>query len=291
MSVLNANQLPSATGLDLGSSSQRWDAFIQALDVSTTATIAGALTVTGAQTFTGNATFQGNISVAGTSTLTGNVTAVGTVSIGGGTALATTNQTGTGSLVLATSPTISAPTVSGHPTVEGVTSTGATGTGKFVFDTAPTVSSPVINGTPSGTGIPTVTLKKGSGGGNYTTASTTYVRADSTNLNYAVTIPSGWKLMVSASGSAFTATGAVSMNVAIADGGSDNTGILVEHAMTASSTSAFMGWAIHWVITGDGASHTINLQYKTSNASDSATISNSSATIVPQMVCFLTPSN
>jgi len=64
--------------------------------------------------------------------------------------------TGTGNVVLATSPTISAPTITGHPTVEGVTSTGATGTGKFVFDSSPTITTPTIvtsatfNGSSSG---------------------------------------------------------------------------------------------------------------------------------------------
>ncbi len=51
---------------------------------------------------------------------------------------------GTGAIVLATSPTISAPTISGHPVVEGVTSTGATGTGNFVFGTSPTIATPTL---------------------------------------------------------------------------------------------------------------------------------------------------
>lgn len=59
--------------------------------------------------------------------------------------------TGTGAPVLAV-----APTITGHPTIEGVTSTGATGTGKFVFDTSPTIatptlSAPVLSGTITGT--------------------------------------------------------------------------------------------------------------------------------------------
>lgn len=45
-----------------------------------------------------------------------------------------------GGVVLATAPTISAPVLAGHPTVEGVTSTGATGTGLFVFGTKPTIN-------------------------------------------------------------------------------------------------------------------------------------------------------
>jgi len=65
--------------------------------------------------------------------------------------LTLTASTGTGSPVRATSPTISAPTISGHPTVEGVTSTGATGTGKLVFDTSPTLVTPALGTPASGT--------------------------------------------------------------------------------------------------------------------------------------------
>jgi hypothetical protein len=61
--------------------------------------------------------------------------------------------TGTGNtIVLGTSPTIS-----GHPTVEGVTSTGATGTGKFVFDTSPTLATPTL-GIATATSINKVTI-------------------------------------------------------------------------------------------------------------------------------------
>jgi len=68
------------------------------------------------------------------------------IPVGGGTTspIVWTEATGTGSPVRATSPTISSPTISGHPTVEGVTSTGATGTGKLVFDTSPTITTPVV---------------------------------------------------------------------------------------------------------------------------------------------------
>ena len=61
---------------------------------------------------------------------------------GGGALPVWTTATGTGSPVRAASPTIT-----GHPTIEGVTSTGATGTGKFVFDTSPTLVTPIL-GTP-----------------------------------------------------------------------------------------------------------------------------------------------
>jgi hypothetical protein len=52
-------------------------------------------------------------------------------------------KTSTGSQGVTMSGTLS---VTGHLTVEGVTSTGATGTGKFVFDGTPTISTPSMSG-------------------------------------------------------------------------------------------------------------------------------------------------
>jgi hypothetical protein len=51
---------------------------------------------------------------------------------------ALTTKTGTGSAVFGTAPTISAPVISGHATIEGVTPTGATGTGNIVLSASPT---------------------------------------------------------------------------------------------------------------------------------------------------------
>lgn len=168
-----------------------------------------------------------------------------------------------------------------------------TGTGVAVFGTAPTISAPVINGTPSGTGIPTVTLKTGTGGGNYTTSSTSLVRVDATNLAYTVTIPTGWKLMVNASGVVSSATGPGGVNIALADGSADNTGILVLvlDVPAISGTGSFNAWTLNWVVNGDGASHTINLQFSTGNASDAAIMVNNTSTQKPMMTFMLTPSN
>jgi hypothetical protein len=66
--------------------------------------------------------------------------------------LVSNTMTGTGKVVMDTSPTISAPTISGHPVIEGVTPTGATGTGKLVFATSPTLVTPTI-GAASGTSL------------------------------------------------------------------------------------------------------------------------------------------
>lgn len=52
--------------------------------------------------------------------------------------------TGTGSYVKAAAPTVADAVLSGHPTIEGVTSTGATGTGPLVFGTSPTISNATL---------------------------------------------------------------------------------------------------------------------------------------------------
>ena len=144
---------------------------------------------------------------------------------------------------------------------------------------------------PSPTAFMGLTLKKGSGGVNYSSASTTYVRVDSTNLAFTVTVPTGWKLAVTASGNITTLTAAIAANVALADGTSDNSGILVEGNFLPQAAGVTQFFALNWVVAGDGASHTINLQYKTSNGADSVQITNTSATFLPTMVFTLMPSN
>ncbi len=51
-----------------------------------------------------------------------------------------TGATGTGNIVFATSPSVSDPTITGHATIEGQTLTGVTGTGKLVLDNDPTIT-------------------------------------------------------------------------------------------------------------------------------------------------------
>jgi hypothetical protein len=228
MGTFNANILPTATGLDLGSSNQRWDGNIQTLDVAGNATI------------TGNATISGTLAVTGTTTHTGAVTLSG-----------------------------------------GITSGAAIAT--------PTITSPVINGTPSGTGIPTLTLKKGSGVGTYTTASASFVDVDATNLSYTVTIPTGWKLSVAARGELGVQTALVPVEMRIIDG---STEIAISRILPAA-LNTFPAGDAHMIalITGDGASHTVKLQFKTTNAADTCNLSNSSSTDTPMMLFNLCPSN
>lgn len=177
-------------------------------------------------------------------------------------------------------------TASGTMTLPAATDTIV---GRATTDTLTnkTLTSPVVNGTPTGTGIPTVTLKKGSGAGTYTSASTTYVQVDSTNLLFTVTIPTGWKLLISSSGRAGTVTAAVAWFVSLADGGVT----LVETNGIATGVGVANPFALNWVIAGDGASHTVDLRYKTSNGADSVIIGNGTASDVPTVTFLLTPSN
>jgi hypothetical protein len=153
--------------------------------------------------------------------------------------------------------------------------------------TATSLTSPAINGTPTGTGIPTLTLKKGSGAGNYTSTSLTAVQVDGTNLTYTVTIPTGWKLSVQASGTVGSNTASVTVAVSITDGGTK----LQEITALGPTAAGLIPFSLSSVITGDGASHTIDLRFFTTNASDAVAILNASSTQIPTMTFNLSPSN
>lgn len=76
--------------------------------------------------------------------LSGTLGVTGHVTLEGVTS---TGATGTGNIVFATSPSVSDLTVTGHATIEGQTLTGVTGTGKLVLDNAPTITGhPTIEG-------------------------------------------------------------------------------------------------------------------------------------------------
>lgn len=106
-------------------------------------------------------------------------------------ASAVTNETGSGALVFGTSPTISAPTISGHPTIEGVTSTGATGTGNLVFATNPTISGNITSTTFNNVGLSsagaTAALGLGSGKNVQLNNSMTLAGTDGTTITFQAT--------------------------------------------------------------------------------------------------------
>lgn len=183
--------------------------------------------------------------------------------------------TATGTYTLGGTSTIASPTLSG------------TVTGTYTLGGTPTISSPIINGTPTGTGIPTLTVKSGSGAGDYTTSSATYVDIDATNLTYTVTIPTNWKLHVTTVATVKHSTLAATVGYAIFD--TQPAAVVVEQVIDQAVAGDREALALTHVITGDGNAHTVKVQWKTSGAT--ATMSNSSSTFTPKMTFILSPSN
>lgn len=143
-----------------------------------------------------------------------------------------------------------------------------------------------------------LTLKTGSGSGNYTGANTAFAAVDTTNLCYSVTIPTGWKLSVQASGVLESVTAAVVQSVALADAGATCTtgGVTAlagsERDTTPTAIATFDApFATGYVLTGDGNAHSILLLAKTANGSDDWGIQNTSAAAAPSMTFTLMPSN
>lgn len=136
-----------------------------------------------------------------------------------------------------------------------------------------------------------ITFKKGNAAGDYSTNSAAFVNVDGTNLAYTVTVPVGFKLAIQANGTinAPSITTSVTTDVALADGGTLLSSSTMQDSNGDPSITAF---ALGWVITGDGASHSITLQYKKDGGSSSAAnITNNTTSYVPTMVFVLAPSN
>lgn len=130
---------------------------------------------------------------------------------------------------------------------------------------------------------PTMTLKTGSGAGNYTTDGAAYANMDGTNLSYTAVIPTGWKLSVNAWVNAQNSLLNSANALAIADGG----------VVVCETTNEWVAGirnmqVLGAIIAGDGTSHVITLQYKTS--AGTTTVSNASASVAPRMMFLLTPS-
>jgi hypothetical protein len=142
-------------------------------------------------------------------------------------------------------------------------------------------------------------LKTGSGGGNYTGTNTAYVSVDTTNLCLsAITVPTGWKLKVEASGVLESVTAAVAQSIALADAGTTCAGGGItalngtERTITPPAAGIFdEGFQTQYVFTGDGAAHSLSLIAKTSNAADAWGVQNTSATVAPSIIYTLMPSN
>jgi hypothetical protein len=121
-----------------------------ALSVTNNAIVGGTLGVT--------SSFSVNTNKFTVAASTGNTAIAGTLNVTGHVTLegvTSTGATGINKLVFDTNPTISGATFTNHVTVEGVTSTGATGTGKLVFDNTPTIVTPTISGHFTAEGVTT----------------------------------------------------------------------------------------------------------------------------------------
>ncbi len=88
-------------------------------------------------------TFATSLTASGSSVITTDTTVAHTLKLQGYTGTVYSDLL---TITNAATPTISIadPTLTGHPTIEGITSTGATGSGKFVFDNSPTLVTPNI---------------------------------------------------------------------------------------------------------------------------------------------------
>lgn len=134
--------------------------------------------------------------------------------------------------------------------------------------------------------VPTITEKKGSGAGAYSTASASYVDIDATNLAYTVTIPVGMKLAVTAYITTQDSTLAAAQGFAIFD--TQPSAVISETVNEAEVAANREQMVLTAVITGDGNAHTVKLQFKTS--AGTMTVSNSSTSFTPRMLLLLSPS-
>lgn len=128
--------------------------------------------------------------------------------------------------------------ISGHVTIEGVTSTGATGTGDFVFATSPTLVTPNL-GTPSAvtltnaTGLPVSTGISGLGTG----IAAWLASPSSANLATAVTDETGTGSLVFSNGPTITLGNATGLPISTGVSGL-GTGIATALAVSVGSAGA-----------------------------------------------------
>lgn len=136
----------------------------------------------------------------------------------------------------------------------------------------------------------TMTLKTAPSGkaAIYSTTSTTFVPVDSTNLSYTVTIPTGYNLLINATGNA-TSTGSSTVVIGLFDGSTS----LVSTDL--DSDGPFQPWALTWIIAGNGESHTIKLEYKTATSAYEAVIpyftTQAEGMVAPVMTFLMAPTS
>ena len=145
--------------------------------------------------------------------------------------------------------------------------------------------------------IQTTYYKVGSGAGSYSAFNTTYANVDTTNLCQVVTVPTGWKLIISAAGSAGSNNAAVSVQFSLSDigttcGGGGVTPLIATAILPSTFNTVTSPFNLQHVLNGDGNAHAISLQALTSNVADSWTLLNVNAgKLLPTMILTLVPSN
>lgn len=136
----------------------------------------------------------------------------------------------------------------------------------------------------------TMVQKKGDGSTTYNTTSGSLVNVDATNLSYTVTVPSGYKLFITATGSYLGTAGGTNDNlVAITD--TSTSTILNQLQNNPAVTGGATPITLTAILTGDGNSHTINLQFASSNSSGVGIINSTGLSQFPIMTFLLMPSN
>lgn len=131
---------------------------------------------------------------------------------------------------------------------------------------------------------PVITAKLGTGAGNYTTTSTSYVDVDATNLAYTVTPSTGTKLLVMITGL---------MQNDVAGGGqsylglydSSSNSILAQTVVNDNGNTVGIEYpaVITTVVVGDNKPHTLKLQFKAGAGGGTAHLHNSGG-IIPSLI-------
>ena len=257
---------------------------INSLTISTstgTLTIANGKTLTASNTltFTGTDSSSVEFGAGGTVAYKGSSLAQFAATTSSELAGIISDETGSGSLVFATSPTIS-----GHPTIEGVTSTGATGTGKFVFDGSPSLTTPSL-GVATATSINSLTISTSTGtltiaNGKTLTASNTltFTGTDTSSVAFG---GGGTVAYTADKLSVFAATTSSELRGVISD--ETGTGALVfatsptiTTSLTTDSTSFNLINTTATTVNFAGAAETLNIGY--TGSSDSSTFTQNYST-------------
>jgi hypothetical protein len=138
-------------------------------------------------------------------------------------------------------------------------------------------------------GTPIRVIKKGSGAANYTESTGSFVNVDGTNLLYTVTIPVGWKLSLVCHFSGFSTDASANLQGRIFDT-VGNTVLDYQNLTTGSLFPSTFGYTLMGLITGDGLSHTVSLQFAATVGSHQVNITNN-GNESPKILFDLSPAN